>query len=202
MVWPPMLRRSCQTARMDDAAGREAAQPPHDKDRTADRAHGLADRLASSGADLIALGPALDAGEPWSLSAAYGTEPEADWGPREVLAHVNEMLPYWTAQLRRVAAVPDSTGPASFGRVASDADRIDRIARDRELPVGELMREIADGLAEARSFVGGLSDRQLDRVGLHPTRGEITVEASLDRFVVSHLGEHVAQLRRILNPAG
>jgi len=35
----------------------------------------------------------VTAGEPWPLAEDYGTGPEASWGPREVLAHVEEMLP-------------------------------------------------------------------------------------------------------------
>ena len=32
------------------------------------------------------------AGEPWQLAEDYGTGPEASWGPREVLAHVEEII--------------------------------------------------------------------------------------------------------------
>ncbi len=32
-------------------------------------------------------------GGPWPLADDFGTEPEASWGPREVLAHTAEMLP-------------------------------------------------------------------------------------------------------------
>ncbi|HET9614811.1 MAG TPA: DinB family protein, partial [Candidatus Limnocylindrales bacterium] len=156
----------------------------------------------ASGGDLLALRPALEAREPWPLSAAYGTEPEADWGPREVLAHVNEMLGYWTTELRRVVAAAPGAAPVPFGRVASDANRIDRIARDRELTVGELLRRIEAGLGDAAAFVDPLTDDDLARLGAHPTRGDISVGMSLDRFIVSHLEEHVRQLRGILDATG
>jgi hypothetical protein len=157
-----------------------------------------ADRLDAAGAALVELRPELEAGEPWPLSAAYGTEPEAEWGPREVLAHVNEMLGYWTTELERVVA-GDGHEPVAFGRTASDPDRLARIERDRERPVGALLDDIDAGLRAASSFARRLSGDDLARVGAHPTRGELTVAASVERFIASHLEEHVVQLRAILD---
>jgi DinB family protein len=160
--------------------------------------HDLATRLRDAGAELLDLRGPLVQGEPWPLSAAYGTEPEADWGPRELLAHVNEMLPYWTAQLEGVLA-GDPASATPFGRVATDDDRLARIAADRQQSAGWLLDGIDAGLVTATGFVEGLSDADLDRVGLHPARGELTVGASIDRFLVTHLEEHVVQLRGILD---
>ena len=157
----------------------------------------LATRLRDAGADLLDLRGPLVQGEPWTLSAAYGTEPEADWGPREVLAHVNEMLPYWTAQLEGVLTGDPGT-PAPFGRVATDPDRLGRIEADRRQTAGWLLDAIDAGLVTAGGFAGGLSAADLERIGLHPTRGELTIGASIDRFLVTHLEEHVTQLREIL----
>ncbi|HEY8437416.1 MAG TPA: DinB family protein [Candidatus Limnocylindrales bacterium] len=156
-----------------------------------------ADRLDAAGAALVALRPELEAGEPWPLSAAYGTEPEAEWGPREVLAHVDEMLGYWTAELERVVA-GEGRAPVPFGRTASDPDRLACIERDRGRLVGGLLDEIDAGIRAAASFARRLSGDDLARVGAHPTRGELTVAASLDRFLTTHLEEHVAQVRSIL----
>jgi hypothetical protein len=46
--------------------------------------------------------------------------------------------------------------------------------------------------------VAGLSAADLERRGLHPTRGEFPVGAAIERFLVTHLEEHVVQLREIL----
>jgi DinB superfamily len=157
----------------------------------------LLSRLREAGTALLALRGPLVAGEPWPLSPDYGTGPEADWGPREVLAHVDEMLPYWTRQLSGVLA-GDGDEPVPFGRVATDPDRLGRIGDDRTRGAGELLDGIDAGLVTATSFVAERSPADLERVGLHPSRGELTVGDSLDRFLVSHLAEHVEQLRAIL----
>ena len=157
----------------------------------------LADRLHRAGADLLALRGALVAGEPWPLSAAYGTEPEADWGPREVLAHVNEMLGYWPRQLSLVLA-GDAATAVPFGRIATDAGRIRRIEIDRERPAAELLDEIDASLASAIAFVNGLTPADLDRRGAHPSRGEISIGQGVAAFLADHLEGHVVQLREIL----
>ncbi len=157
----------------------------------------LAVRLRDAGKALLGLRGPLVAGEPWPLSEQWGTEPEADWGPREVLAHVNEMLPYWSAQLGAVVAGDPGTA-IPFGRTATDAVRLARIESDRQKPSGQLLDEIDVGLVAAEEFVAGLSAAAGDRVGLHPSRGELTVRDSLGRFVVGHLEGHVVQLRAIL----
>jgi len=161
----------------------------------------LAHRLHVAGAELLELRGALVVREPWPLSAVYGTEAEADWGPREVLAHVNEMLPYWTTQIRLVLA-GDPTGATPFGRVATDPDRLGRIASDRQLGCADLLDRIAAGLAIAEDLVGGLTPSDLDLRGLHPTRGELTIGDATDRFVVTHLAEHVDQLEAIIARPG
>lgn len=172
MVWPPMLRRSCETRGVDD----------------------LPDRLRASGAALHGLRGPLVAGEPWPLSDNWGHTPEAEWGPREVLGHVDEMLPYWVDELSRVVA-GDGATPVAFGRIATDQSRLDRIDADRRLPTGELLDSIDAGLQRTIAFVEGLSATELERIGAHPSRGELSVAASIERFLVSHLEEHVVQLR-------
>ena len=176
MVWPPMLRRSCQTGGMDD----------------------LARRIRDAGTALLDLRDALVAGEPWPLSDDWGHTPEAEWGPREVLGHLNEMLPYWTDQLELVLAGDPATA-VPFGRVATDQSRLDRIDADRAKPAGVLVDEIGRGLDRVLSFLDGLSPADAGRLGAHPTRGAITIRESAERFFVTHLEEHVDQLRRTLD---
>ena len=157
----------------------------------------LAGRLRDAGTALLGLRGPLVAGEPWPLSAAYGTEPEADWGPREVLAHVNEMLGYWPGELQGVLDGDPSTA-VPFGRIASDANRIGRIGRDRERPSGDLLDEIDASLAGAVAFVERLTPADLERRGAHPSRGELTVAQGIEPFLTGHLEGHVDQLREIL----
>ena len=174
-----MLRRACDTAAMSE----------------------LVDRLAAGAADLESLRPAVVAGEPWPLSEAYGAEPESDWGPKEVLAHVLEMLPYWRTQVDAVLAAPAAGPPPPFGRVSTDPTRIARIGADRRLPAGELLDRIAVEAAAVGRRLAALAPDELARMGVHTRLGEMTVAAMVERFTVSHIEEHAAQLREVVGRA-
>jgi hypothetical protein len=157
-------------------------------------------RLAASRAAYAGLRGPIEAGEPWPLATAFGTEPEADWGPREVLTHVAEMLPFWLGEWERVQA-GDGAAPVRFGRIADDALRIGVIERDRSLPLRELFARIDTGIGR---WADRLADAARDpgwtgRVGVHPRLGELEADALVERFVVSHLEDHVAQLRTVLD---
>ncbi len=153
-------------------------------------------RLAASRTSIAGLRQAVERREPWPLSRAYGAEPESDWGPKEVLAHLAEMVPYWLGQIEAVVAAPDDALP--FGRVATDPERIDRIGRDRTLSAGELFDRIDRGLADAVALEGSLDADAWARLGTHSRLGQMTVEGMVERFIVGHLEEHVRQLEEIL----
>ncbi len=153
-------------------------------------------RLEASRSAFAGLRQAVEAREPWPLSQAYGAEPESDWGPKEVLAHVAEMVPYWLGQIEAVLAAPADAEP--FGRVATDPERIDRIGRDRALSAAELFDRIDRAVADAVAVLGRLDTAARARRGTHPRLGEITIEGIVERFIVGHLEEHVRQLEEIL----
>ena len=153
-------------------------------------------RLQQSQRRLHELRPAVEAGEPWPLAARFGTEPEARWGPPEVLAHVAEMLPFWLGEIERILASPAEPGP--FGRVSTDAIRIDVIERDRTLPARELFDRIDATLGRLERRLSQLTEAQAGRRGIHATRGEMTITELLERFVVGHLEDHAAQLEDAL----
>jgi hypothetical protein len=143
----------------------------------------------------------IEAGEPWPLSAQFGTEPEASWGPRETLAHVAEMLPFWLGEIERILAGPRE--PVPFGRVASNELRIGVIERDRSLPLRELFARLEAGAGRLTRRLGELSPAEAERTGVHPTLGEMTVRQAAERFVTRHLEEHAAQIGATLEtPAG
>lgn len=157
----------------------------------------LAQRIEAGRAALLGLRDDVERREPWPLSKAYGAEPESDWGPKEVLAHVAEMAPYWLNQIETILAAPAGAPPA-FGRVATDPDRIERIGQDRSLPAGELFQQIDRALADVVARFRRLDPAEQTRVGVHVRLGEIAIPTIFDRFIVGHVEDHVRQLQEIL----
>jgi hypothetical protein len=157
------------------------------------------ERLARARARLEELRPQIIAGEPWPLAGDFGHGPEASWGPREVLAHTAEMLPYWLGELERVAEAR-STGldPLPFGRVGEDAMRLGILERDRSLPLRELYDRIDAGVDRWVRRLGTLTADEGSARGVHVRDGVVPATWIRDRFVVRHLEEHVAQLEEIL----
>lgn len=164
-----------------------------------DDRHPLTDlvaRLRRAEAELASLAPAVAAGGPWPLSDNFGTEPEAHWGPPETLAHVAEMVPFWTGEIERVLA--GDAEPVPFGRVATNELRLGVIERDRSLPPRALFARIHSDTARLAARLEELTPAESARRGIHPTLGEMTVAEVVPRFLVGHLEEHVEQLRGAL----
>ncbi len=155
-------------------------------------------RLTRAHDAFAALAPRVEAGRPWPLSDHFGTEPEADWGPQETLAHVAEMVPFWTGEIERIL---DAAGdePVPFGRIADDDLRIGVIGRDRRLPPRALFDRIATSVAYAERRLAELDATEAGRIGVHPRLGNLSVREIVDRFIGSHIEDHVAQLGKVVD---
>ena len=165
---------------------------------------GLADRLDAATVALVELGPAVAAGEPWALTDVYGPGPESSWGPREVLAHVAEMLPFWLGEIERIVDAgvgPGGGEPPAFGRLEDDPIRVQVIGRDRAFPGRELLGRID---VEGRRVAARLRelDPQGGLLGRHPTRGDLSIADLAERLIVAHAEGHVTQLRESVGGAG
>ncbi len=115
------------------------------------------------------------------------------WEAGQVWAHLAEFPGYWLAQAERVVALPTSE-PVPFGRVKTDANRIEAIERDRHTDPAALLQRVRASLAKVSDAARNLPAEAWTRRGMHPTRGEMTVESIVERFIVEHLEEHADQL--------
>jgi hypothetical protein len=149
-------------------------------------------RLEAASDRLRGLATRLESGGPWPLAERFDHAPEAAWGPRETLAHLEEMLSFWLGEAERVIDMSD--GPAPFGRVATDGLRLAVIERDRTLPIRELVARVQNGITRWRTRWAELDDTDRGRTGVHATLGGLQVAEIGTRFVAHHLEEHLDQL--------
>ena len=88
-----------------------------------------------------------------------------------------------------------------FGRTAANANRLAAIEVDRSQSPAELFARIADSADRFIEVWGTWTPAQRERLGLHPRLGEISVAASADGFIASHLVDHANQLEVSLGMA-
>ena len=123
------------------------------------------------------------------------------WEAGQVWAHLAEFPAYWLAQAQRVVALPTNE-PVPFGRVKTDAGRIEAIERDRNTDPHALLDRVRTSLAEVTDAARSLPAEAWTRRGVHPTRGEMTVQQIFETFIANHLEEHADQLDALGSSGG
>ena len=118
---------------------------------------------------------------------------EERWEAGQVWAHLAEFPAYWLGQAERVIAQPTHS-PVPFGRVKTDAARVEAIERDRHTDPAALLERVRAALAEVSDKARAWDAETWQLRGVHPVRGEMTVERIIETFIVDHLEEHADQL--------
>lgn len=118
------------------------------------------------------------------------------WEAGQIWAHIAEFPAYWLAQAQSILGA-DNPDPVPFGRTKADANRIAAVERDRHTDPAALLARVRDDLAEVTRAARSLPAEAWERIGLHPTRGEMTVRDIFEDFLVAHLEEHAEQLDKL-----
>lgn len=121
-----------------------------------------------------------------------------EWSILEIVAHLNEAVPYWLNEIDRVLAEPG----AKWGRGLQDPARLAAVANPDELNISEqftvlkgLKQKIADGL-------GNLSEENLKADNPHRNFekfGNKPVSFIIDHFLEEHVEKHYSQVQRNLS---
>lgn len=131
-------------------------------------------------------------GEPGPLDEQTGER----WDRGNVLGHVAEMLPYWTGQIRTVLAGGTEMGRDEVG----NAQRRMGIDAGREAGEEGLLDRVDEGIAGLEALLAGMRDGDLDRplrLRGHSGEREVDVRFALENMLVSHLEDHLGQLRAL-----
>jgi len=110
------------------------------------------------------------------------------WFPRDVVGHLisGEMVS-WLERTRRILEHGTSMPFDSFDREAM-------LERDRGVPMNVLLDRFADMRANSLAhFEAMVSDGDLDKVGMHPALGEVTLDHLLNTWAVHDL-DHIGQI--------
>lgn len=110
------------------------------------------------------------------------------WRPRDVVGHlITGEETDWIARTRRILEQGTSVPFDRFDRVAM-------LNRDASVPLDDLVERFATLRAENLAALGELvTDADLDRRGLHPSLGEVTLRELLATWAVHDL-DHIGQI--------
>jgi len=114
--------------------------------------------------------------------------PDRGWRPRDVVGHlITGELTDWIERTERIL---EHGTPMPFDRF----DRFAHAERDAGASLDELVERFARLRADNLARLGELvTDADLDRRGLHPTLGEVTLRELLATWTVHDL-DHVSQI--------
>jgi hypothetical protein len=145
-------------------------------------------RLDTAGDELAA-----HAGTVAGLLTSADPETGERWTGEQVLAHIDELLVYWSDEARRVLQGPD--GAVEFGRGKKDPGRLRAVELGRSRNAESLLAGLPQSLAATGAWIGELAEEDLAVAGVHFRRGRMTVGEIVETYVVAHVEEHVEQLR-------
>ncbi|MEA2464068.1 MAG: hypothetical protein QOJ98_1815 [Acidobacteriota bacterium] len=130
------------------------------------------------------------ANEGLDASKATRLEREGGWSVADVVAHLGDLELVYAVRIRTIVAGAGETPLAALDQNAW----IERVHR-RE-PLGELLEQFRFQRGHNLALLERLTEEELERSGIHPQYGPITVRAAAERLA-RHDEKHLAQLERI-----
>ncbi len=127
------------------------------------------------------------------LRAAPG---ENEWSSAQVLGHTVEMIPYWMGHCEAMIAAGEP--PHTFGRTFDAPERVAGIGRFASGNPEEVLQALNGAVRAAAGRIRGMSEEERRRKGVYTKGGEFTVAEVIERFLVAHAEDHLAQVRAAL----
>ena len=121
---------------------------------------------------------------------------DAAWSAMQIVGHMVEMIPYWLSHCTAIVAAGD--GSHSLGRSLDSPERLAGAAHGAGENPQSLLAELHSEILAAATTIRNFSAQDWNATGAHIRDGAITVRSIVERFVVSHAEEHLAQVRKTL----
>ena len=127
--------------------------------------------------------------------------PAADvWSVMDILCHVQEFVPYWTAQSTQVVERPREV----WGRDHTDRDRLAAVTNTSARHLSDVQQAIRQAAAESADTLARLSDADLDveAPSRNPRWGVKPAHFIIEHLLVGHVEKHLGQIRRNVTQFG
>jgi len=123
---------------------------------------------------------------------------EEEWSIMQIVAHLNEAVPYWLGEVDRVVAEPGS----KWGRGLVDPARLAAVATPDELNVEEEIATLKGLQQQVSERLSNLSEAQLTAENPHRNFerfGNKPVSFIINHFIAEHANTHYGQIQRNLS---
>jgi hypothetical protein len=118
------------------------------------------------------------------------------WGTGEIWGHLGELVDFWIEQIGDV--IDEYQGePVHFGRALDDSTRTDGLVHGVSTPVSQLVEEVLAALGRLGMFLGALPEGWRSAHGVNRAGDIMPAAQMIERLLVGHLEEHVAQLEAL-----
>jgi uncharacterized damage-inducible protein DinB len=116
------------------------------------------------------------------------------WSIMQILCHIREFVPFWTAETLRIARRPHE----SWGRDHTDTARLAAVTNTGAHRLEDVVAEIREVVQHSADALKELSDAELsiEAVSKNPRWGLKPASFVLDHLLVEHVGKHFGQIRR------
>jgi uncharacterized damage-inducible protein DinB len=121
--------------------------------------------------------------------------PAADaWSAMDILCHIEEFVPYWTAQI--LAVTNRSAG--EWGRTHVDPHRLTAVENTAARNVDEVEKHMRLSVQHSAGAIANLNDADLDieAPSRNPRWGVKPAGFILDDLLLGHMSKHLGQIRR------
>ena len=123
---------------------------------------------------------------------------EEEWSIMQIISHLNEAIPYWLGEIKRVITEPGS----KWGRGLDDERRLAAVSNPDELSIEEEIVKLKNVQQQVSDCLIQLSESQLSEENPHRNFdkfGYKPVSFIINHFLVEHVNKHYVQIQRNLN---
>lgn len=113
------------------------------------------------------------------------------WDRHNVLGHMAEFLPFWSANLGHALE------GGELGREPGSSGRREGIDSGESIAEEELRRRIEDGCDAVAAFLAGVADADLGRRLKRVSGERMTLRKAIETYLVGHFEAHVEQLQEL-----
>jgi DinB superfamily len=116
------------------------------------------------------------------------------WSIMDILCHIREFVPFWTAETLRIARRPHE----SWGRDHTDTARLAAVTNTGAYRLEDVMADVRELVRQSAGVLKGLSDAELstEAVSKNPRWGKKPASFVVDHLLVQHVEKHLGQIRR------